>query len=265
MSNDLTTTDSGASNAVTAFVGGNPFLQTQKDLGGGGVFGRFNGKTGNYILGDDVIDGDYQAAFEFMDAKLSWLGFDPDNNPVRGPEAFIAKGEQLADPDKSNPMVRWNKQLVVPIVTMEGTRVIYSSKADYGSRPIIKLMGEFGQQLMRNRDTLGRPKIPVVDMSAVEKSRMIEETGSDGIKRKQKTTFFAEVFRISGWMTIDELNDLLDGVGPEDGMVEVNHAEEATYEILEPEKSEQRPAQSQSVPAQKASPARPTSRFQRNS
>jgi hypothetical protein len=231
-------------------------MQKAKEVGAGLEFGRFNGKTGSYILGDDTVDGDVVAWFEFMDSKFVWLGFDPDNNPVRGPEAFIAKGEDLAEPDRSNIRIKWNKQMVIPLVTTEGKRVIYSSKADAGYRPVLKLMAEYGNQVMRRRDAQGRPMVPVVSMSALEKSRMVEEDDPAGFKRKVKVTFYSEVFKIIDWTTVDDVMDAVSGVGPEEGdepdMVEVNHVEEAEYVVIDA--APQKPA----TPTGKAPAARPT-------
>ena len=108
------------------------------------------------------MDHEVGAAFEFESAKYVWLGFDSDNNPKRGPEAFIIKRELLEEPDRSDKNVRWNKQLVVPIITDQGKRVVYSAKADHGGRPIMKLMGEFGNLVGRKLDD-GFEKVHVHD------------------------------------------------------------------------------------------------------
>lgn len=251
MSNALTTGNTAGA-VSTLFAGGNnPFLQTAKELGGGGTFGRFNGKTGTYLMGDEIIEGDYAAVFEFQDAKLQWIGFDPDNNPKRGPEASIAKGEVLDDPDRSDPEIRWARQLLVPIVTHDGKRVLYSGKADYGSRPIIKLLTEYGNLVMRKVDDEGRYMMPMVEMSSAAKSRTVEQI-ENGVKRKVKADYFVETFKIVDWLTVDDVIDMLAGddlnAEPETKVVNHVEADDAPFEVLPPE------------PQPKAAPARPTNR-----
>lgn len=254
MSNAMTTVNPAAALATMFAGGGNPFLQTAKDLGGGGTFGRFNGKTGSYLIGDATIEGDTAAVFEFQDAKLQWLGFDPDNNPKRGPEAAIAKGEVLEEPDRSDTDIRWARQMVVPIVTEDGNRVLYSSKADYGSRPIIKLMTEYGNHVLRKIDADGRYMLPMVSMSAAPKSRYVDQV-ENGVKRKVKAEFFVEIFKIEDWLTVDDVANWTAGASSDEPeMKTVNHREAEDIEILPPETA--------SAPVQ-AAPARPTSKFRK--
>lgn len=259
MSNEMTTTNGTGTDVSTMFAGGiNPFQQAVKDAGGGGIFGRMNGKTGAYVFGDETLDHEVGAAFEFEHAKYVWLGFDSDNNPKRGPEAFIIKREVLEEPDRSDKNVRWNKQLVIPIVTDQGQRVIYSAKADTGRRPIMKLMNEYGGLVGRKMDDQGRFKVPYVSMSSAPKSTYV--TDAEG--RKVKAEYFIEVFRIEDWITKDDVADMeaRDGdAEPEMKVVNGSEVEEAQYEIIDPPKN--------AAPTQAAPAARPTtgtaSRFKR--
>ena len=189
----------------------NPFLKLAEEAGVGGAYGRFNGKNGNYVLGEHTFEH-CVAAFEFMDARMKWLGFDIDDKPHNGPEVKIIDGVPLPEPDKTDDTIRWFKQMVVPIVLESGDRILYSSKADYGSRAILKLMKDYGSKVTKNMDADGRPKVPLVEMTALPKDGMEEEKDASGkVIKRTKFSYFVEQFKLTDWYTMDDVQELVIG------------------------------------------------------
>lgn len=228
--------------ALAIFAGGgNPFTASAKDAGvTDGVFGRFNGNTGDFIVGDGTLEPGTPCAFAFLDAKQVWLGFDEDNKPHRGPEVLFLNGQVLPEPEKILG-VRWNKQIVVPLITMDGDQILYSSKADKPTRPIWRLIKQFGELMGRNRSEDGKFKVPVIELNSRPFEMTIEELQNDGSKRKIKVTKYAEDFKIVSWMDEDELTELVVGAAAEEAPETViNHVEEA--EIILPTKVASTPA-----------------------
>jgi hypothetical protein len=256
MSQEIALVDSEAK-LMEAFAGGqNPFLVVTENEGvSDGAFGRFNGNTGEYIIDNAELPAGFDAAIELIHAKQTWLGFDIDNRPVRGPEVTIVSGAALPDPE-AKPDVRWNKQIVVPIVLMDGRRILYSSKADKPTRPMWKLVRQFGGLMGRNRLADGRFKVPVVTMGARGFEMMIEEE-EKGVKRKVKVRKYGEDFKIADWMAPDDVRAMQMGSMEEDadaGMKTID-AEDVEVEIITP-------AQVAAQQQQKAAgPSAATSRF----
>ena len=162
--------------ALAVFAGGvNPFTAASKAEGvSDGVYGRFNGNTGDFLLGEETAEPGAPVVFEFLTAKQEWLGFDAQNKPVRGPSVSFLSGQPLPDHDNT-PGVRWVKQIVVSIVTMDGKRVVYSAKAERPTRAIWRLLNTFGQKMPMMVDDQGRFKMPVVELHARSFSMNVDE------------------------------------------------------------------------------------------
>lgn len=230
--------------ALAVFAGGvNPFTAASKAEGvSDGVYGRFNGNTGDFLLGEETAEPGAPVVFEFLTAKQEWLGFDAQNKPVRGPSVSFLSGQPLPDHDNT-PGVRWVKQIVVSIVTMDGKRVVYSAKAERPTRAIWRLLNTFGQKMPMMVDDQGRFKMPVVELHARSFSMNVDEpirlpNGMFDIDpatnqpkmQKVPVTKYSEDYRLVDWYSEDEIEDLIAGAGP---AADESDVEEATYKVID--------------------------------
>lgn len=191
--------------------GANPFLnRTTAEGVNEGLFGRFNGNNGEFMFGEDqTIPAGEVVICDLFHAKLGWLGFDPDNKPIKGPEVSFVSGDALSD-HESTPGVRWMKQLIFEMTLIDGRSFIYSAKADKPSRPAWKLMQAYGKAIPRKRDDNRVPMIPVVEVGSAPFQMEIEEDRG-GVKCKVKVTKYKEVFNIVDWNTVAEVADIKAG------------------------------------------------------
>lgn len=231
MTNEVTKlVDDTDDSREVGFVGDNPFLaRTNSEGVTGGVFARFNGNTGSFLFGNEgEIEPNESVLCDLHNAKIGWLGFDADNKPHRGPETTFGSGEVLASPEPT-PGIRWNKQVVFEIVRMDGSTALYSGKADKPSRPVLKLMREYGQKYQRQAEAPKVYKLPIVEFGQASFQVEITEEAPDGTKRKMKATKFREDFKIVNWYTHAEANDLRAmGGEPESDIAEEANEEGAT-------------------------------------
>jgi hypothetical protein len=262
MSQELAIVDN-ETRLLEAFAGGqNPFLVVTENEGvSDGAFGRFNGNTGQYIIDNNEMDAGFDAVIEMIHAKQAWLGFDSDNRPIRGPEVSIVSGKALPDPE-DKPDVRWNKQIVVPIVLMDGRRIVYSSKGEKPTRPMWKLIRQFGGLMGRHRLPDGRFKLPVVSMGSRGFEMMVEENG-----KKVKVRKYGEDLKIVDWMTPDDVKNLVtapvEDESAEPAMKTINgDVTDVEVEIITP--AQQAAAAQAAAATQKAAgPSAAASRFRR--
>lgn len=221
----------------------NPFLRRADGEGVvTGSFGRFNGKTGNYIVGDDIVTEAVDAVWAIADAKLGWIGFDNDNRPYRGPTVAMGGDEPLAEPtDIPDKKVRWTKQILVPVRffgkdgSLNREQVLFTVRADKNSREGWKLMRRFGETYMRNLTADGRQKLPVITMDRRSFFMLLdEEKNGEKTGRKIKTELFSEIYDISQWITPEEMDDLMDGAPEDDAQQEETVVQHAEPEIIPP-------------------------------
>jgi hypothetical protein len=233
MSNALTTqTNDSQALAAVAFAGGfNPFTSSAKAEGvTEGVYGRFNGNSGSYIVGDGELAPGTPVVMAFLDAKVGWLGFDLQNKPHRGPEETIISGKALADPPQT-PGVKWQKQITLPIVTMEGQQIMYAAKADKPTRPMWRLVKQFGELVQRHRGSDGKYMMPVVTLNSASFQMQVDEPMRDPANpnrfiidpatgqpkmEKMTVTKFREDFKIVDWMEQTDIEALVAGAVPEE-------------------------------------------------
>ena len=209
----------------------NPFLRRAAEEGvSDGTYARFNGNSGQFITNGPEIEPGSEVVFDLFNCKLAWQGFDNDNRPHRGPEVSVVSGEVLADPPDDNPDVRWGKVIKVALMTLDGTQMMYTSKADKPTREIWRLIKRYGAEMMKNRDEAGNPMMPIIRMGA--RSFQIEVPDPQNEKRKIKTTKYSEEFNISGWMPMEEFSALVAGDDPSQ---EAPSTQEAGHKVVEPE------------------------------
>lgn len=243
---DTAVSTTNASNALAAFTGGvNPFLQHTKAEGvNSGLYMRHNGNTGKYILGDKEIDGG-AFLFDLMSARLAWLGFDPNNKPVNGPEVKMIEGVPLADPPQV-PGVKWNKQIKVAVIDIEtGKEIVLSCKADRPTRAIWRLIKAFGETVGRHPD--GKAfKIPLVEASSRSFEMDIDEPQKDGTSRKIRVKKYSDAYEITDWYTNDAVAEIValgkEAVeGDDEGngnaqMIDGGNVREVQVEVIPPAK-----------------------------
>ena len=209
----------------------NPFLRRAAEEGvSDGTYARFNGNSGQFITNGPEIEPGSEVVFDLFNCKLAWQGFDNDNRPHRGPEVSVVSGAVLEDPPTSNPDVRWAKVIKVALMTLDGTQMMYTSKADKPTREIWRLIKRYGAEMMKNRDESGNPMMPIIRMGA--RSFQIEVPDPQNEKRKIKTTKYSEAFDISGWMSMAEFSSLVAGDEPAPSE---ETAQEAPAQAVEPE------------------------------
>ncbi len=204
---------------LMAFAGGtNPFLQHAKSEGvSDGLYMRHNGNTGKFIIGDEEIEGG-TFYFDVMGARLAWLGFDPNNKPVNGPEVKMLDGVALQDPPKV-PGVKWIKQIKLTITDPEsGKDIVLSCKAEKPNRAIWKLIKAYGETVGRHPDGTGF-QVPLVQAGSRSFEMDIKEKQDDGTERTMRVKKYSETFEIVDWGTADLIAEVKASAG--------DHSEEA--------------------------------------
>lgn len=234
MSNDLMKPAAGTTNALANFnASNNPFIRRAAEEGvTDGTYARFNGNSGQFITNGPEIEPGSEIVFDLFNCKLAWQGFDLDNRPHRGPEVSVVSGDPLAEPNRTDPDVRWSKVIKVAILTLDGTQMMYTSKADKPTREIWRLIKRYGAEMMKKRDESGAPMLPIIRVGA--RSFQIEVEDPNDKRRKIKTTKYSEEFNIAGWMTMDEFAALVGGDEPADEPDTDAKATPAEPEIIPP-------------------------------
>lgn len=197
--------------------GNNPFTQQARAEGvSDGVYVRFNGNSGEYIVtgsNDITLRHGDQLAFLMYHIKLAWLGFNSDNKPFRGPEVSLVTGAALPDPDPADfpDDIRWNKVALVTVRLLDGSpQMILSAKAEKPTRPIWRLIKEFGEKMGKNVDPVtGQNKIPIVEIGGRSFQIDVEEE-VNGKKVKMKATKWGDTYKIVDWATEAEMAEAIE-------------------------------------------------------
>jgi hypothetical protein len=227
---------------LAAFASGvNPFLARPKEEGvTEGAFLRMNGKTGEYIGSNDTkLDHGTQLAFDLWNSVEAWQGFDSDNKLHRGPEAKFRDGVPLAEPDRSNPKIKWAKVFKIQVRTLDGSPALtYTAKADKPTREIWKLIKRYGEQMGRQVDEAGKYMIPVIEIGArsyefMAKEKKVVKNPQTGVEEivevEQKIKNFSEQFPIVGWVTEAEMDQIVAAAAAQAGEGEEVQVEDEGY------------------------------------
>lgn len=178
-----------------------------------GQFLRMNGNTGEYLDGGGAaLEPGTRMVFNIWEAVYTWQGFDGNNRPYRGPTVKINSGARLddpVDPPGKEKQIRWTKMITVPVAFEDGSEeFIFSAKADFPSRPMMKIIKKYGDLGMRYPDPKhpSGARSPIVTLNSVGRDVEFEERGI-----KQKSFKYKEVLEIVGWMSVDEMNAAKNG------------------------------------------------------
>lgn len=205
-----------AAGGLAAFAGpNNPFLVAANKVGvTDGGFLRINGKTGEYITGDQkTLQPGTELVFLMQGCKLAWQAFDSDNKLHKGPEVSIISGQALP-PHQAVPGVpdtKWMqviKVLVAPTDT--GKQMTLTCKANNQYREIWRLVKSYGEQVGRFPDGEGGYRSPIVEINArgydmKVKEKKVHPTTNEIFEEEMTIKNYSEVFKIVGWITDAEM------------------------------------------------------------
>jgi hypothetical protein len=199
-------------------------------------FLRFSGNTGQWTVGDDVIEPESQFVFNMFHARRGWIGWS-NANPIDKILMPIVSGEkppredQLPHIETPKQMDGWQSVVVIDVrdIEMEYPQMEVSLPAEHGGRPVNKLVKEFGVAIKKGkRDENGVPLVPVMALD----SETIDTPG--GIKYKP-------VFEIVEWLSLAELAEL-------EAKAEENEANVADGDEVDEDLPEEPPTKKESAP-----------------
>lgn len=236
------------SGGLAAFANGgvNPFKQfADREQVSDGNYLRLNGNTGEYLdAGGAALEPGTRMVFNLWEAVYTWQGFDGNNRPYRGPTVKINSGARLddpVDPPGKEKQIRWTRLITVPVTFEDGSEeFIFSGKADFPSRPMMKIIKKYGDTAMRHPDPQhpSGAMLPIITLNSTPFEAQFEEKGI-----QMKTTKYREVLELVGWMSVAEMNAVKAGIVSDAGGAGVPGAEPVAALAAPAAQAQQAPVQ----------------------
>lgn len=207
MSTDIALAADDGLNALMMSGAENPFTSAADEAGAmANHYLRFNGNTGEWSrTGQEPVEAGTVFAMMIMEAKKGFIGW-KNKKPVSEHLVYIRTrapmpveselpdlGPKIVDTDGYAQVVRF------PVRDLQGgPQLDLTDKADFGWRPIWKLLAEYGANARMHPDkTTGRPKIPLVEIN------------TEAFDTKAGAVKYRPAYKITGWMTEMELAELI--------------------------------------------------------
>ena len=248
-SREVATTGGG----VPATTGGNPYLDAASDIGSSGSpFLKFSGKTGKYTWGadDNEIESGHQLAVNMESFEVGWICW-KDDDVVDEVMVNVSQGGRkpgkgtLTDHgpyDDDND--GWKEQAKVSFRSIEdGEQYDFKVSSASGVNVMRGMLTSFGKLMAEHPDEV---MVIEIDAETFEVTVINEKTG-----KKKKQTNYKPVFDIVGWMSVEELEEIVgssDGENPEDydgeneddedGIIEDGDGDDGDGEDSDPEPEE---------------------------
>lgn len=205
MSNDLTTTEPMTGKSLLAMMAELPNVadQLSSEMGAGGSYLKFSGKTGQFSFNGQVIDHGTLLAFNMPMTEKGFVCYKDDSVPPGGRISYpVFSQQQLPAQAELEAIISgpwrqgegWKKTMTFHVRFLDDGAEASLTIGGTGVYPATALFKDWYGKQLQNVDDDGEPMVPLIELGAEEK-KLKQVVGS----------YWVPTFKIKEWVSASEL------------------------------------------------------------